>query len=166
MTRHVLFIRVVLALAFVSPSLLSAEQATTPPATAPQAPAAGRGGGRGAALKSPEIAADGRVTFRLRAPNAKEIVVSLGQTRLPMQKDEQGVWSATSEVLAPNYYTYSFVIDGTTTNDSANRRMETSFGSSRSMFVIPGSDPWLPNPDVPRGAITRHTFRSGVANDE
>jgi len=69
-------------------------------------------------------------------------------------------------VLAPNYYTYSFVVDGTTVNDSANRRVETSFGSSRSMFVISGPEPWLPDPSVPRGAIARHTFRSAIANDE
>ena len=146
MTRHVLLIRIALAFALVSPPLLAAQQATAPPGGPPQAPAGGRGGGRGAAIKSPEIAADGRVTFRLRAPNAKEVLVALGQTRLPMQKDEQGVWSATSDVLAPNYYTYSFVIDGTTVNDAANRRVETSFGSSRSMFVIPGPEPWLPDP--------------------
>jgi len=157
----------VLALTTLTSSRLEAQQpVTAPPGSTAQAPAGARGGGRGAAIKSPEIAADSRVTFRLRAPNAKEVMVSLGQTRLPMQKDEQGVWSATSDVLAPNYYTYSFVIDGTTVNDSANRRMETSFGSSRSMFVIPGPEPWLPNPGVPRGAIARHTFRSAIANDE
>jgi len=168
MTRHVLLIRITLAFALVGPTLLTAQQATPPPAgaAAPQAPAGARGGGRGAAIKSPEIAADGRVTFRLRAPNAKEVIVSFGQTRLPMQKDDQGVWSATSDALAPNYYTYSFVIDGTTVNDSANRRAETSFGSARSMFVIPGPEPWLPDPAVPRGAIARHTFRSAIANDE
>lgn len=167
MTRHVQLIRLALAIALVCPMLLTAQQ--PPPAAAPQAPqtpAVGRGGGRGAALKSPEIAADGRVTFRLRAPNAKEVVVALGQARLQMQKDEQGVWSTTSDVLAPNYYTYAFVIDGTTVNDPANRRMETSFGSARSMFVVTGPEPWLPNPAVPRGAIARHTFRSAIANDE
>jgi enterochelin esterase-like enzyme len=166
MTRHAQLIRIVLAFALVSPALPVARQATTPPATAPQAPAGGRGGGRGAAIKSPEVLADGRVTFRLRAPNAKEVVVALGQTRLQMQRDEQGVWNATSDVLAPNYYTYSFVIDGTTVSDSANRRVETSFGSSRSMFVIPGPESWLPDPTVPRGAVARHTFRSAIANDE
>lgn len=34
------------------------------------------------------------------------------------------------------------------------------------MFVIPGPEPWLPDPGVPPGAITRHTFRSAIANDE
>jgi enterochelin esterase-like enzyme len=164
--RAILLYGVLAFATFMSSGLAAQQPVTAPPGSAVQAPAGARGGGRGAALKSPEIAADGRVTFRLRAPNAKEVAVAIGQTRVPMRKDEQGVWVATSDVLAPNYYTYSFVIDGTTVNDSANRRVETSFGSSRSMFVIPGPDLWLPNPSVPRGAIARHTFRSAIANDE
>ena len=90
----------------------------------------------------------------------------MGQTRLPMQKDEQGVWSVTSDVLKPDYYTYSLVVDGTTVNDPANRQFQTSFGTSQSMFVVPGPHPWLPAADVPRGAIARHGFRSTVANDD
>ena len=67
------------------------------------------GGGRGGQIRSPEIAADGTVTFRLRAPNAKEvIVVGFGQ-KLPMQKDEQGVWTATTGVLKPDIYTYTLL---------------------------------------------------------
>jgi enterochelin esterase family protein len=141
--------------------------APAPPAATPGAPAAGRGGGRGAPpVKSPEVGADRRVTFRLRAPNAKEVAVALAGNRLAMQKDDQGVWSATTDALAPDYYTYSLVIDGTPVNDPANRQVQTSFGSFQSMFVVPGPDPWLPNPGVPRGAITRHTFRSAVASDD
>jgi enterochelin esterase-like enzyme len=159
---------VVLAVTLVSSSLLTAQQppATQPPGAAAPAPA-GRGGGRGAPpIKSPEIAADGRVTFRLRAPNAKEVVAAMGQTRLPMQKDEQGVWSATSDVLKPDYYTYSLVVDGTNVNDPANRQFQTGYGTAQSMFVVPGPQPWLPAADVPRGAIARHGFRSTVANDD
>ena len=84
------------------------------------------------------------MTFRLRAPNAKEVAVALAGNRLPMQKDEQGVWSATTDALAPDYYTYSLVVDGTTVNDPANRQVQTSFGSFQSMFAVPGPDPWLP----------------------
>lgn len=90
----------------------------TPPTAAPAA--GGRGGG--AAVRSPEVAADGRVTFRLRAPNAKDVQVAMGQRRLVMERNEQGVWSATSDVLTPDYYTYSFVVDGTTVNDPSNRQ--------------------------------------------
>ena len=166
MRRH--FVGCLCGLAFaVSGVVLPAAQQSTAPPSAPAPPQAGRGGGRGAApIKSPEVGADGRVTFRLRAPNAKEVVVAIGQTRLPMQKDEQGVWNVTSDVLAPNYYTYSLVIDGSSVNDPSNRQVETSFGNFRSMFVVPGADPWLPDPAAPRGTIARHTIRSTVANDE
>ncbi len=117
-------------------------------------------------MKSPDVAADGRVTFRLRAANAKEVAVALGQTRLAMQKDENGVWTATSDALKPDYYTYSLVVDGTSINDPNDRQVQTSFGSFQSMFVVPGPDPWLPHAGVPHGAITRHTFHSAVANDD
>ena len=61
-----------LAPAIAFSSLLAAQQAApTPPAPTPQAAAPAGRGGRGAApVKSPEVAADGRVTFRLLAPNA------------------------------------------------------------------------------------------------
>jgi enterochelin esterase-like enzyme len=134
----------VLALAtLVGHAQAPAPAPATPTAGAPGAPqAGGRGAGRGggAAVKSPEVGADGRVTFRLRAPNAKEVIVSVGSGRLPMEKNEQGVWSATSAVFPPDYYTYSLIVDGTT--------------------------PWFPQPGVPRGAVTRHTFHSAVADDD
>jgi len=131
-----------------------------------EAAQAGRGGGRGAAIRSPEVAADGRVTFRLRAPNAKEVLVSLRGNRLPMTKDEQGVWTATSDVLTPDYYTYSLIVDGTTINDPNNRVAQTSFGSFTSMFIVPGADAWYPRAGVARGAVTRHAFHSAIANDD
>jgi enterochelin esterase-like enzyme len=132
--------------------------------------AQGRGGrgGRGgaAAIRSPEVNPDGRVTFRFRSPNAQTVTVAMGQTELPMTKDDQGVWSVTSEPLKPDYYTYALNVDGTRINDPANRTVQTSFGSFASMFVVPGPEPWLPHADVPRGALTRHTFHSTVAGDD
>ena len=64
-----------------------------------------------------------------------------------MQKDDQGVWTATTDALAPDYYAYSFVVDGTNVNDPVNRQLQTSFGSAQSMFVIPGSQPCSVNFD-------------------
>ncbi len=159
----------ILVLALASAPFLAAQQPTAPAPTAPAAPppAGPRGGGRGAPpVKSPEIASDGRVTFRVRAPNAKEAIVAIGSTRLPMAKNEQGVWTATSDALTPDYYAYSFIVDGTTVNDPVNRQMQTSFGSAQSMFLLPGSQPWLAAPGIPRGAIARHPFHSAVANDD
>ena len=156
------------AVALAASSLVTARQAPAP--QNPPAPAAATPspqGGRGAApVKSPEVGADNRVTFRLRAPNAKEAAVAIGGKRLAMQKDEQGVWSATSDPMTPDIYTYSLVVDGATINDPANRQAQTSFGSFQSMLTVPGPAPWLPSPGVPRGAIARHAYHSAVANDD
>ena len=162
---------VVLVLALVAPSLHAWQQPTSstpappPPGGAPLG--AGRGLGRGGGtVKSPEVGTDSRVTFRLRAPNAREVAASLAGNSLPMQKDAQGVWSVISSVLAPGIYTYSLVVDGTSINDPNNRQVQTSFSGFQSMFAVPGPDPWLPAGNVPKGAIARHRFHSALANDD
>ena len=153
-----------LAATLIGTAILGARQApAAPPAAAPAAPQGGRGGGP---VKSPEVGADSRVTFRLRMPNATEAVVSVAGKRLPMQKDAQGLWSATSDPLPADIYTYSFAVDGANLNDPSNRQVQTSFGSFSSMFYVPGPKAWLPAPNVPRGAITKHTYHSTVANDD
>ena len=164
------FVSIVALVAGIAPAFapspsLSASSGQAP-AAAPQNPA-GRGGGRGGApVKSPEVASDGRVTFRLRAPNAKEAFVTLSGKRLDMAKDDQGVWSVTSDALTPDIYTYSMAVDGTTISDPSNRQFQTSFGSFQTMFVVPGPMAWLPASGVPRGAIARHAFHSNIANDD
>jgi len=158
---------IVLAPALACSTLLVAQQPAPPTPAAPQAAAPAGRGGRGAPpVKSPEIAADGRVTFRLRAPNAKDVALSIGGKQLPMQKDDQGVWALTTDPMTPDIYTYSIVIDGTSINDPSNRQVQTSFGSFQSMFAVPGPKPWLPASGVARGAVTRHAFHSAVANDD
>ena len=66
------------------------------------------------AIQSPEVQADGRVTFRLRAPAAQKVSVSIegAKESLPLHKDEQGIWSVTTDALAPDLYGYSFEADG------------------------------------------------------
>ena len=119
--------------------------------------------GRGPAVRSPEVAPDGKVTFRLRAPNAKEVAVTgIGQ-RLAMTRDEQGVWSATTpEALKPDLYTYMFNVDGLSITDPANGRFKTSFGSAgNSLLHVPGPSLVQP-PDGPRGTVAHHVYRSAV----
>jgi enterochelin esterase family protein len=107
------------------------------------------------------------VTFRLRAPNANAVTVSgIGRGQLSMVKDDQGVWSATSSLLDPNVYAYSFNVDGATVNDPSNRDFQTSFNGYQSMFFVSGEAPWTPAAGVPRGAITRHSFHSRIAGDD
>jgi enterochelin esterase-like enzyme len=117
---------------------------------------------------SPEVHPDRSVTFRLRDPNAKEVFVGLenGQ-RLTMQKDDQGVWSATSEPLEPDYYGYSFTADGVSLFDPSNWRRVPNFLYVSSGLHVPGpsSLTWEPN-DVPHGVVHHHFYHSAVVGDD
>ena len=153
---------VLLALAAVA----AAAFAQNPPAAPAGAPGAGRGMFGGAAVKSPEVAGD-KVTFRLRAPNAKEVFVTGMGPRLAMEKNEQGVWSVTTDSLKPDIYTYSFQVDGTTITDPGNSKFKPSFGSAgQSEVLVPGDNSWTAAPDLARGAVTHHFYHSAIAGDD
>ncbi|PYU88973.1 MAG: esterase [Acidobacteria bacterium] len=120
------------------------------------------------ALESPEVYPDNRVTFRFRAPNAREVLLALeGTQRLAMQKDEQGVWSITTAPLEPDLYGYSFVADGVSLIDPSNPVMKPNLLNTQSVVHVPGpaSLPWEMN-NVPHGMIHRHFYRSGVVGDD
>jgi enterochelin esterase family protein len=121
--------------------------------------------GRGAPVRSPEVAADGSITFRLRAPDAKDVaVVGIGQ-RLAMQKNDQGIWSATTAPQKPDLYTYSFSVDGATVLDPGNGLLKTSYGSAgQSMVRVPGHEVW-DSGDGPRGSVTHHFYKSAIVGD-
>jgi enterochelin esterase-like enzyme len=126
------------------------------------------GPGRGAPpVKSPEVSPDGRVTFRLRAPEASEVaVVGIGQ-RLAMQKDDQGVWTATTDPLKPDIYTYSFNVDSATLNDPRNPLFKSSYGSAgQSLVYVLGTEPavWAPA-EGPRGTVAHHFYKSEIIGD-
>ncbi len=65
-------------------------------------------------LVSSDVHADHRVTFSFWGPNVKGVAVSLeGAAKpFPMQKDVAGVWSVTTEPLAPDSYGYTIIADG------------------------------------------------------
>lgn len=120
------------------------------------------------ALRSPEVHSDNRVTFRFRAPNAKEIfLVREGAQRLPMQKDEQGVWSVTMGQLEPDFYGYLFLADGVIVIDPFNSLTKPNLLNPQSVVHVPGpaSLPWEVN-NVPHGTIHRHFYKSGVVGDD
>ncbi len=119
-------------------------------------------------LVSPEVHADARVTFRLRAPNAKEVALRLEATRVPpMQKDERGVWSITTEPLEPDIYAYTFSVDGVKVLDPSNPVLKYNLLNSESVVHVPGPAalPWEIN-DVPHGVIHRHFYRSAIVGDD
>ncbi len=119
-------------------------------------------------IVSPEVQPDGRVTFRLKAPAAKAVQLHCEGVKNPvMEKDDQGVWSFTTDPLEPDIYAYSFNVDGLRLTDPVNPLLKYNLLNSESQVHVPGprSLPWEIN-DVPHGQLHRHFYKSAVADDE
>jgi enterochelin esterase family protein len=150
----------VVSLLWIAFPVLAIAQASkpiqTPPAPLP------------APVVSPEVHADGSVTFRFRAPNAKEVKVDLeGAESVALQRDDQGVWSVTTGPLRPDYYGYAFVADGVHLIDPSNPLLKPNLLHTENAVHVPGpaSLPWELN-DVPHGEIHHHFYKSAVAGDD
>jgi enterochelin esterase-like enzyme len=119
-------------------------------------------------INSPEVHTDGRVTFRLLDPNAQKVSVAIEGLKdpLPMQKDDQGVWSVTTDVLAPDLYGYSYNADGTHLLDPANTEIKPNLMNLTNMVHVPGAAPlpWEAS-DIPHGLIHHHFYKSSVIGD-
>lgn len=111
-------------------------------------------------IRSPEVHADGAVTFRLNAAEAQQAFVNVSGSKVAMQKDDRGVWKATSEPLPPGIHDYNFNVDGTMMIDPSNRNVK-KWLTMASMVEIPGSPPLLTEmQDVPHGVIHRMFYPS------
>ena len=118
--------------------------------------------------QAPEVSADRRVTFHVRAAKAKEVLLAReGSSPKPMQSDEKGVWSLTTDPLEPDFYGYSFVVDGVDMMDATNPMIKPNLLTSQSMIYVPGngSQPWDVK-RVPHGTLHRHFYASTVVGDE
>lgn len=113
-------------------------------------------------LLSPELLADGGVTFRFRAPKAGEVKVA-GQfgPDTAMTKDDQGVWSATVRPAPAGVHEYRFVVDGLSVIDPQNSAVKPQRWPGSSILHIPASPaaPWDLQ-DIPHGTIHEHTYNS------
>ena len=148
--------RLLLAVLLLPSSFTASQGKKTEPASTP------------APVISPDVHADGSVTFRLRAPNAKEVQLHReGADPLEMWKDDQGVWTVTSAPLVPDYYGYSFSIDGARSLDASNSSLVPNLIFPGNAVHVPGpsSLPWEVN-DVPHGEIHHHFYKSAVAGDD
>ena len=131
-----------------------------------------------APVVSPEIHDDNTVTFRLKAPKAVKVQITgdflapipiqtpngvweaPGVTDLKEGKD--GVWEYTTpEPLAPELYSYSFIVDDLKMMDPANVYMIRDVATVTNVFIIGGgrADLYEVN-DVPHGTVSRIWYNS------
>jgi enterochelin esterase-like enzyme len=116
-----------------------------------------------APVASPEVLADRRVTFRVRAPQAQKVQFNGEWTggSKPMEKDDQGVWSVTVGPLEPDVWSYSFTIDGVTLPDPVNPLLKPMRSPRSSAFTVPGDPPRLHEfQKVPHGTVRLHDYES------
>lgn len=109
----------------------------------------------------PQVTADHRGVFLLRAPEAKEVLVDIGGKKYPMTRDDKGVWTATTDVLMSGINYYFLYVDGVQISDPAS---ETFYGCSRmsSCIEIPyeKGDVRFEMADVPHGETTMRRYYS------
>ena len=105
---------------------------------------------RGApAPRSAEVLPDRRVTFRLSAPNATDVLVSGDLLTMPeaLKKDEKGIWSVTVGPVAPEIYTYQLSVNGVV--------------AIRGRVDVPGAAPMFYDTRlVPHGAVEQRWYPS------
>lgn len=112
---------------------------------------------------SPEINKDGSVTFRLFAPEAKQVIVTgdmfdaYNSASRDMSRLESGVWEYTTEPLASELYCYWFNVDGSSdVCDPANSYVVRDVGRQMSYFIIPGDrGNYYAAQNVAHGSVSR-----------
>src|SRR5215510_4224883 len=116
--------------------VFSAFAQSVAPAT-PQAPAP--------VVNSPEVSADGQITFRLLAPQAENVrltgsdIPGVGGGK-PMTKSDKGVWEITVGPIASGSYRYNFNVNGVAVIDPRNPLVSESNNNVWSLVHVPGSD--------------------------
>jgi enterochelin esterase family protein len=129
-----------------------------------------------ASLNSPEVRDDRTVTFRLKAPSAKEVMLSgvalltalgKGNSAVPFEKGEDGMWTLTVGPLKPDMYQYHFMVDGITIADPNNTVAGFTAMPPFSTLIVHGAGPaYYDARNVPHGLVTRHVYHSEVTGGE
>lgn len=117
----------------------------------------------GSEVVSPEVHGNNTVTFRLHAPNAKDVKISGDWLQQPvtMDKDEKGLWIYTTEPLRSDLYSYSFWVDSLKTDDPSNVYINRDVSTLSNIFIIGGGNGDLYKVNkVPHGSVTRRWYSS------
>lgn len=119
----------------------------------------------GSKLLSPEIHENKTVTFRVKAPKAVKVQVLgdfLSKGVADLVENKEGVWEYTTpEPLAPELYSYAFVVDGLKVNDPNNVYMIRDVATVNNIFIVGGerADLYMVN-KVPHGSVAKVWYHS------
>ena len=137
--------------------------------------------GQGPQVASPDVHADQSVTFNLIAPEAQKVQITgdfltpkkveyMGNTYetpgvVDLVKNEQGIWSFTTEPLKPELYTYNMIVDGVKIIDPLNVYNIRDINNLFSVLLIDGNartDLYKVN-KVAHGTVSKVWYESPTA---
>jgi enterochelin esterase-like enzyme len=112
----------------------------------------------------PRIEADSRVTFQFKAPNAQKVQVAIANVPYDMVKDEDGVWTYTSEPQDYGYHNYWMIVDGTIVLDPATDGF-IGYSHDCNGFEVPDPEGnFYDLKDVPHGNVLIKNYFSKTTN--
>ncbi len=120
-------------------------------------------------MKYPCVDNSSRATFKLKAPEARDVQVDICGKKWPMTKGADGVWSVTTGPLVVGFHYYFLIVDGVAVNDPAS---ETFFGCGKmaSGIEIPETPEaaayYTYDKSVPHGQVRECHYYSSVENEE
>ncbi|MDR1555879.1 MAG: esterase [Tannerellaceae bacterium] len=120
----------------------------------------------GQQIVSPEIHENNTVTFRFLAPKAVKVQLTgdflPARASVDLKEGKDGLWEYTTpEPLAPELYSYAFIVDGLKSIDPNNIYLNRDVASLTNIFIIRGGrgDLYSVN-KVAHGSLTRRWYDS------
>ncbi|HDZ15160.1 hypothetical protein LCGC14_1160330 [marine sediment metagenome] len=129
-----------------------------------------------AQVNSPEVHDDRTVTFRLKAPDARQVELNpgaintaLGKGRdpIPFTKENDSIWTLNIGPLPPDMYAYHLRVDGVQMADPNNTQAAFTAMPPYSQLIVHGDGPaYYDAKNIPHGNVTRHIYHSDVTQGE
>jgi enterochelin esterase family protein len=164
MKKLFILISIVLLLSF-SPGINGQNApATASPATPRPNPQMGR------RIISPEILPDNKVTFRIYAPKSVSVALagewmSGTAAREYLVRNDTGLWVTTLGPLPPEFYGYTFLVDGITVLDPSNPKIKRDGVRNASVLLVPGIESDLYTvKNIPHGTLSKVWYESPTLN--
>lgn len=125
----------------------------------------------------PLVHPDGRVTFRLKAPNVQKVQIEplngqpenngfngLGNSIYEMICDSDGVWTVTTPPAVPGFHAYWLVVDGVRVNDTSCKTCGSSKMQTCGVEIPESGVDFYAIKDVPHGQVHLQWYFSHVTN--
>jgi enterochelin esterase-like enzyme len=120
-------------------------------------------------IVSPKLLPDNRVTFSLMAQEATSVSVTgnwmiAGESE-NLIKSDSGLWTVTLGPLKPEFYSYTFNVNGVIVIDPSNSQIKRDGTKNESVLLVPGKESDLYTiKDVPHGTLSKIWYTSPTLN--